>query len=94
MNNSLSAREHQPGVAYGTPFSNFRSHRRSRAAAASVGWRRRYIICCTAVEMFGRAILRDPRSRGGERMTQRSLTWEFLKVGDMAFGTAHAQTIA
>jgi hypothetical protein len=37
--------------------SNFRSRRRSRAAAARAGWGRRYIICCTAVEMFGQALL-------------------------------------
>jgi hypothetical protein len=32
------AREQQPGVAYGKPSSNFRSRRRSRVAAAGVGW--------------------------------------------------------
>ncbi len=47
----------QPGVAYGTPSSNFRSRRRARAAVARAGWGRRYIICCTAVEMFGQALL-------------------------------------
>jgi hypothetical protein len=45
------------GVAYGTPSSNFRSRRRLRAVAARAGWGRRYIICCTAVEMFGQALL-------------------------------------
>ena len=35
------------------------------------GWGRRYIICCTAVEMFGQALLRDPRSRG-ERMPREA----------------------
>jgi hypothetical protein len=37
QNKESSTRERQPGVAYGTPSSNFRSRRRSRAAAASVG---------------------------------------------------------
>jgi hypothetical protein len=57
QNEESSARGRQPGVAYGTPSSNFRSRRRSRAAAARAGWGRRYIICCTAVEMFGQALL-------------------------------------
>jgi hypothetical protein len=56
-NEESSARRRQPGVAYGTPSSNFRSRRRARAPAARAGWGRRYIICCTAVEMFGQALL-------------------------------------
>ena len=72
--------------------SNFRSRRRSREAAAR-GWGRRYIICCTAVEMFGQALLRDPRSRRGERMPREACFWNFLKVGDLALASAYAQTI-
>jgi hypothetical protein len=56
MNDSSKAREYQPGVAYGTSPSNYKSRRRSRAAAASVGLARRYSICCTAVEMIGQEL--------------------------------------
>jgi hypothetical protein len=64
------------------------------ALARGRGQGRRYIICCTAVEMFGQASSRDPRSRGGERMTPRSLPLQFLNVGHLPFARAHAQTIA
>src|SRR5262249_62318882 len=84
------AREQQPGVAYGTPSSNFRSRRRPRPVWAG---RRRYIICCTAVESFGQALSRELRSRGSERAIRRGLSSQFLKVGHLPFASAHAQTI-
>src|SRR5262249_36819937 len=82
-----SIREQQPGVAYGMPSSNFRSCRRSRAAAAGVSMRRRYIICCTAVERLAKRC-HAIGDHAAVMAIRRSLLLQFLKVGHRPFASA------